>query len=111
MRLIYPLTGLVLAIVAINVFIYCTNSKSPVVYLDNEFIQGQLIRQLAEVKASDTQIKQATRKFNQALDNILSQYSGQKKVIILRKKDVLAGGKNITDEIVLKLSDAMRKKA
>jgi conjugal transfer pilin signal peptidase TrbI len=78
---------------------------------DREVIQGQFIRQLAEMKATESQVEQSTRRFNEVLNKVLLDTAQQKKVIILRASDVLAGSIDITDEVRIRLSQAMRNKS
>ncbi|RAP34894.1 type-F conjugative transfer system protein TrbI [Legionella quinlivanii] len=82
--------------------------KTEIAFFDVEAVQGQFIRQLAEVKASESQVEQSTKRFNAVLNQLLAELALQKKIIILRKNGVLAGGMDITDEVRIKLSQAMR---
>ncbi|HAT3877910.1 TPA: type-F conjugative transfer system protein TrbI [Legionella pneumophila] len=109
------LTPLVLscALAAISAFfvLYGVSSQKTIVTFDKEGVQGQFIRQLAEIKATEHQVEQSTRRFSKLLNKALTDIAQQKRVVILNKMDVLAGGMDITDEVRIKLSTAMRSKA
>ncbi|MFO2971160.1 type-F conjugative transfer system protein TrbI [Legionella pneumophila serogroup 10] len=109
------LTSLVLgcALVALGMVcgFYGASPQKSIVMLDKEEVLSQFIRQLAEAKATEFQVEQSTRRFNAELNKVLVDTAQQKKVIILRASDVLAGGVDITDEVRIKLSRAMRNKS
>ena len=91
--------------------LYWMTPQSEIAFFDKEAVQGQFIRQLAEIKATESQVEQSTRRFNEVLNKVLVATAKQKKAVILNKKDVLVGGIDITDEIRLNLSQAMRNKS
>ncbi|CZI16951.1 type-F conjugative transfer system protein TrbI [Legionella pneumophila serogroup 1] len=109
------LTSLVLCCVLVVLGMVCgfysASPQKSIVILDKEEVLSQFIRQLAEAKATESQVEQSTRRFNAVLNKILVDTAQQKKVIILRASDVLAGGVDITDEVRIKLSRAMRNKS
>lgn len=90
---------------------YGVKPKEPIVIFNKEEVLSQFIRQLAEIKATESQVEQSTRRFNEVLNKVLVELAQQKKVIILRKNDVFAGGIDITDEVRIRLSHAMRNKS
>ncbi|KTC69768.1 type-F conjugative transfer system protein TrbI [Legionella bozemanae] len=110
MRVIHALSGLGAMSFTIGAIFYLA-PNTEIVLFDKEVVQGQFIRQLAEIKATESQVQQSTRRFNEVLNKVLVDTSQQKKVIILRKNDVFAGGVDITDEVRIKLSKAMRNKS
>lgn len=111
MRLIHAISALSAASLGIAGVFYWMMSKTEIAFFDKEAVQGQFIRQLAEVKATESQVEQSTRRFNEVLNKVLVDTAQQKKVIILRVSDVLAGGIDITDEVRIRLSHAMRNKS
>ncbi|HHF7365622.1 TPA: TrbI F-type domain-containing protein [Legionella bozemanae] len=111
MRLIHlALVFSLLILVSGSAFYYGT-SRSPIVFLDKEAIQGQVIRQLAELNANESQVKRTTRRFSDALNYVLTQHAKNNKTVILGKNCVLAGGVDITNEVTFELSELMRKKS
>lgn len=111
MRLIHVLNSLSAASFVLAGMFYCMTPKNDISFFDKEAVQGQFIRQLAEIKATESQVEQSTRRFNEVLNKVLVDTAQQKKVIILRSSDVLAGGIDITDEVRMRLSQAMRNKS
>ncbi|CDZ79405.1 type-F conjugative transfer system protein TrbI [Legionella massiliensis] len=88
---------------------YSMKTTTAIAFFDKEAVQGQFIRQLAEIKATEPQVEQSTKRFNTVLNNVLRDAAKQGNLVILRKTDVLAGGVDITDEVRTQLSVAMRK--
>ncbi|MFP3773654.1 type-F conjugative transfer system protein TrbI [Legionella pneumophila serogroup 1] len=111
MRLTPLIMGGVLAVFGMFTAFYGVSPQKSIVTFDKEVVQGQFIRQLAEIKATESQVEQSTRRFNEVLNKVLVDTAQQKKVIILRSSDVLAGGIDITDEVRMRLSQAMRNKS
>ncbi|MFO9089031.1 type-F conjugative transfer system protein TrbI [Legionella pneumophila serogroup 1] len=111
MRLTSLVLGCALAIFGVVCIFYGVSLQKSIVIFDKEVVQGQFIRQLAEIKATESQVEQSTRRFNEVLNKVLLDIAQQKKVIILRASDVLAGGVDITDEVRINLSRAMRNKS
>ncbi|HHF7371831.1 type-F conjugative transfer system protein TrbI [Legionella pneumophila serogroup 1] len=111
MRLNPLVLGCALAVFGVVCVFYGASPQKSIVVFDKEVVQGQFIRQLAEIKATESQVEQYTRRFNEVLNKVLVDTAQQKKVIILRTADVLAGGIDITDEVRMKLSKAMRNKS
>ncbi|HAU1718463.1 TPA: type-F conjugative transfer system protein TrbI [Legionella pneumophila] len=111
MRLTPLFLGCTLAVFGVVCAFYGTSLQKSIVVFDKEVIQSQFIRQLAEIKATESQVEQSTRRFNEVLNKVLVDTTQQKKVIILRASDVLAGGIDITDEVRIRLSQAMRNKS
>lgn len=89
-------------------FIYWMIPQTTIAFFDQEAVQGQFIRQLAEIKATEVQVAQATKRFNEVLNQVLIDCAAKKKTVILKKREVLAGGMDITDEVRMQLSRAMR---
>jgi conjugal transfer pilin signal peptidase TrbI len=108
MRLTPFTCGFGLALLSLSVAFYAVTSKCTVVFFDKEATQGQLIRQLAERRATNEQVAQVIHRFNDALNHALARYGRRHHAIILDKKNVLAGGEDITPEIVNELSDVLR---
>lgn len=102
----YALTPLV-----ILTSFYSAPTKKNIVIFDKDEVISQFIRQLAEVKATESQVEQATRRFNLILNQILVDTAQQNKVIILKTSEVLGGGVDITDEVRTKLTRAMRMRS
>ncbi|HGO6706859.1 TPA: type-F conjugative transfer system protein TrbI [Legionella pneumophila] len=111
MRLTSLVLGCALAVFGVVCIFYGASLQKSIVVFDKEVVQGQFIRQLAEIKATESQVVQSTRRFNEVLNKVLLDIAQQKKVIILRASDVLAGGVDITDEVRINLSRAMRNKS
>ncbi|HHS8465256.1 TPA: TrbI F-type domain-containing protein [Legionella pneumophila] len=111
MKSIPLLKSLSAALLVVAGLFYWMTSKTQIAFFDKEAVQGQFIRQLAEIKATESQVEQSTRRFNEVLNKVLVSTAKQKKAVILNKKDVLVGGIDITDEIRLSLSQAMRDKS
>lgn len=111
MRLTPLVLGCALAVFGVVCGFYGASPQKSIVTLDKEEVLSQFIRQLAEAKATEFQVEQSTRRFNAELNKVLVDTAQQKKVIILRASDVLAGGVDITDEVRIKLSRAMRNKS
>lgn len=74
-------------------------------------MRGQLIRQLAELKATDEQVARTTRRFNDSLNTVLAHYAKRHQVVVLDQKSTVAGGTDITHEIANQLSVVMRNKS
>jgi type-F conjugative transfer system protein TrbI len=111
MRLTSLVLGCALAVFGVVCIFYGVPLQKSIVVFDKEVVQGQFIRHLAEIKATESQVEQSTRRFNEVLNKVLLDIAQQKKVIILRASDVLAGGVDITDEVRINLSRAMRNKS
>ncbi|MCW8445701.1 type-F conjugative transfer system protein TrbI [Fluoribacter gormanii] len=111
MRLTPLVFGCALAVFGVVCGFYSASPQKSIVVFDKEAVQGQFIRQLAEIKATESQVEQSTRRFNEVLHKVLLDTAHQKNVIILRKNEVLAGGVDITEEVRMKLSQAMRNKS
>jgi len=76
--------------------------------VDKESIQGQFVRQLAEVGATPHQVAHSTQKFHTLFNQVLTETAAQKRLVILRKNDVVAGAIDITDDVRSRLGQAMR---
>ena len=111
MRLTSLALGCALVVLGMVCVFYSASAQKSIVTLDKEEVLSQFIRQLAEAQATESQVEQSTRRFNAVLNKVLVDTAQQKKVIILRASDVLAGGVDITDEVRIKLSRAMRNKS
>lgn len=111
MRLTPLVLGYALAVVGVSSFFYGVSPQKSIVTFDKKEVLSQFIRQLAEIKATELQVAQSTKRFNEVLSKVLVEEAQQKKVIILRASDVLAGSTDITDEVRIKLSKAMRTKS
>ena len=111
MRLTPLVLGCALAVFGVVCGFYGASPQKSIVMLDKEEVLSQFIRQLAEAKATESQVEQSTRRFNAVLNKVLVDTALQKKVIILRASDILAGGVDITDEVRIRLSQAMRNKS
>lgn len=79
-----------------------------ILLLEEQALHGQFIRQLAEIGANEAQIKLATQRFNQSLQTVLDKMSRRKNAVILKKKEALSGGVDVTDEVRIQLSHSMR---
>nr|HAT8715172.1 type-F conjugative transfer system protein TrbI [Legionella jordanis] len=111
MRITPLIMGGVLAVLGMLAVFYGVTPQKSIVTFDKEEVLSQFIRQLAEIKATESQVEQSTKRFNEVLNKVLLDIAQQKKVIILRASDVLAGGVDITDEVRINLSRAMRNKS
>ncbi|HAT1812543.1 TPA: type-F conjugative transfer system protein TrbI [Legionella pneumophila] len=110
MRLTPLVLGCALVVFGVVLGFYGVSPQKSIVIFDKKEVLSQFIRQLAEAKATESQVEQSTRRFNALLNKVLVDTAQQKKVIILRASDVLAGGVDITDEMRIKMSHAMRNK-
>ena len=108
MRLIHLVGAIAATVLIAGVAVYCIKPKACVVLFDAEIIKGRLIRQLAERKATDAQVSSATKKFNDSLSTVLTRYAKRYGVVVINKNMVLAGGKDVTEQIASELSRAMR---
>lgn len=111
MKSIPLLKSLSAALLVVSGLFYWMTPKTQITFFDKEAVQGQFIRQLAEMKATKSQIEQSTKRFNEVLNHVLINVAAQKKAVILKKQDVFAGGIDITDEVRTQLSHAMRAKS
>lgn len=102
-------SGVFLALL-LRMFFY-GEPKQSIVFFNQEALQGQFIRQLAEHQASTSQVARATQQFHQSMKKVLAGYIKDHHAIILNEKCVMAGSNDITEEVSLKLSRLMRKKA
>ncbi|WP_131784015.1 TrbI F-type domain-containing protein [Legionella gresilensis] len=111
MRLISlaALAFLVITITAIP--FYGLSPRETLVFLNKEKIEGQFIRQLAELNAAEAQVRRTTRRFNSALNQVLNAYASRHHVIIIERKLMLAGGLDITDDITAEVSGLMRQQS
>lgn len=110
MRLYGLACCLTLAVLILSVTFYCVRPKGTAVFLNHEALYGEFIRQLAELNATKEQIESTTRRFNDALNQVVTQYAEINHAVILRELSVLAGSRDITDEVRLQLSEVMREK-
>jgi conjugal transfer pilin signal peptidase TrbI len=109
MRLIHVMLASSLALIIWGM--KCSlGATSKVVLFDNQAIQGQLIRQLAQHQASEEQVARISYHFKGALNQILKEYALRHDAVILERPSVLAGGTDITNEISNELSRVMGKK-
>lgn len=101
--------GISAGLLVAGLFYHC-RPQNQVVIFDTKAVQAQLIRQLAEHKASEDQVSVVMVQFKNKLDSLLLDYAKNHHAIILDKGKVLAGGADITDEISMKLAQSMRGK-
>ncbi|STX55691.1 F pilus extension/retraction protein TrbI Inner membrane protein [Legionella beliardensis] len=109
MRLILPAIVLVLVVLLVSMTLYTLKPSERIAFFNKEAVYGQLIRQLAERKATEAQVAQTTRRFHAVLSQTLAHYTKRHQVVILDQKLVLAGGLDVTTEVTAELSQAMRK--
>jgi type-F conjugative transfer system protein TrbI len=95
----------------VGIIFYCLFPKTQVVVFDTKTVQAQLIRQLAEHKASEEQVRQAILKYKNSLHDVLTQYAKRHDVVILEQATVLSGGNDITSQLLHELSLAMKSKS
>lgn len=108
MRLIHTAVVSATAMLFIG-FQFWISPKTNIVLFDSAAIQAQLVRQLAEHQVNEKQVSQTTQQIKKNLHMLLTQYAKQHHVLIFDRREVLAGGEDITIEIAKKLSQAMRK--
>lgn len=84
------------------------NSGPQVVLFDTDQVQAQLIRQLALHQATDAQIANASKKLKRILPKVINEYATKHHVLVIEKHRVLGGGVDVTSELMLMLSTAMR---
>lgn len=108
MRSLY--LGLVMTVfIILGASVYLMRPIETVVFFDAQVLKAELIRQLAEHKASSEQIGRTAERFKESLKTLLAQYATKHSVVIFERHMVLAGGRDITLEIASELSQAMRK--
>lgn len=110
MRLIHLVVAIAAMFLIAGSAVYCIKPKTHVVLFDAETIKGRLIRQLAERKATDTQVSSATKKFNDSLSAVLTHYAKRYGVVVINRNMALAGGEDVTEQIASELSRAMRER-
>jgi type-F conjugative transfer system protein TrbI len=109
MRLIYLMAGIALVALLAGFGFYGVKQEPNIALFDAEKLRGQLIYQLAEIKATEAQVAVAARKFNAVLPILLREYAKRHRVVIVERRSVLAGGGDITEAIARELSDVMRR--
>lgn len=80
-----------------------------IVTFDKARVLGLFVRQLSARTLSDKHIAQTTSHFNGALQRSISTYAARHHVVIVQRSNVLAGGRDITDDIVQALSQHMQE--
>ena len=82
-----------------------------VVAFDMARVKSLLIRQLAEHTVSNAQAVLASKVFKHLLNDVLVEYAHKHHVLIVDKALVLQGAKDITAEVMPRLSQSMRGKS
>ncbi len=83
-------------------------SGTSVATFDVQRVRGQFIHQLALHKASQELVNTSSVSFKRKLQDVLDAYAHEKRVVILDGKHVLSSGKDVTEDIIPRLSRAMR---
>lgn len=79
------------------------------VTFDKARVLGLFVRQLSARTLSDEHIAQTTNHFNDALQHSINAYAARHHVVIMQRSNVMAGGRDITDDIVQMLSQHMQE--
>jgi hypothetical protein len=94
---------LLLGLVGMTLFLQVLNFIFPVTQVatfNQDKVTALFIQQLSTRHLSDEVIRQKTTLFSSNLKKALNSYAQKKHLLILRKEQVLAGEKDITDEII-----------
>lgn len=83
--------------------------KQAVVTFKPEKLYQPFVLQLSHLNLSDPLIEKKTQEFRQNLNLSLTEYAKKHQVVILDKKQVLAGGKDISDEILNRMLKRVQK--
>lgn len=97
---------ILIAIISFLMGAFCL--KPSVVSVDIKKINAELIKELAKKNATEEQVKRVTLKFKKNLDKTITAYAKKHHVTILDTKNVVAGKHDVTEQIILKLSENMR---
>lgn len=90
-------------VVLIGLFWFWPHSSSIVTFNATE-VRGKFIRQLAEHRASVEQVSKRSHAFKHRLNAVLAEYARSHHVVIVDSQSVLAGSKDITADILLRLT-------
>ena len=85
-------------------------TSTQVVTFDMARVKSLLIRQLAEHTVSNEKAVLASNVFKRHLNEVLAEYAHKHHVLIVDKALVLQGAKDITSEVLPRLSQSMRGK-
>ena len=92
----------------IAAFIYLVKPGTGVATFDMQRVKGQFIHQLALHNASRDVVNTSSTAFKQKLQQVLDTYAREKQIVILNSQQVLSSGKDVTEDIIPRLANAMR---
>lgn len=79
--------------------------KPQVVIFNQDRVLKQFVLQMSHHHFSEEQLQQKTMQFGQNLKVSLHEYAKKQHVVILNQQNTLAGGFDITDEVLALISD------
>jgi type-F conjugative transfer system protein TrbI len=97
------ITGLLLVVLNIAL-------KPQVVTFNQDAVFKQFVLQMSQKNLTDAALKQKTEQFSQNLNASLAEYADKHHVIIINQKTLLAGKKDISDEVLKILVKKLRVK-
>lgn len=111
MRLIFPSCLLVTILLFASLFFFYSKREVSVVYFNVDSIRASFIQQLAKRKVTDEQVQRASVRLKEKLQKTLTEYAAVHDVVIVDRKTILAGGRDVTADIAVGLGKAMREVA
>jgi len=110
MRFLNILNLSALMIAALLIAILSISLRPKVVTFNQDYVLRQFVLQISRSQLSDAVLKQKTDKFSQNLHASLTQYADKHHVMIINQKAVLAGKKDISDEVLKLLVKKLQAK-
>ena len=86
----------------------CSEEKSRVVMFNQEEAVGQFVRQLSQYQLSDEALRLKTTSFKASLNKATRDYAAKHHVTVMRHQHILAGAKDVTQEIDALIAEHMR---
>lgn len=110
MRFLTILNLSILLVAGLLIIILSMALKPKVVTFNQDRVLRQFVLQISRNKLSDAILKQKSEEFSQNLNASLAEYADIHHVIIINQKAVLAGKKDISDEVLKLLVKKLQAK-
>lgn len=107
LKLVFAIVGFISF--AINDWVVVHYLKPQLLTVDSKALERTLVLKLAEKPLTEEKLLQITKRFHEALKTAIQDYAKSHEALIFDKKESLAGGKDITFEMMQKASLLLRK--
>jgi len=110
MRFLNILNLSILLVAGLLIIILSMALKPQVVSFNQDRVLKQFVLQMSQKNLTDAALKQKTDEFSQNLNASLAEYADIHHVIIINQKAVVAGKKDISDEVLKLLVKKLQAK-